>query len=406
MKLPCSIICLLGLIVVGGSFSHVYANDFAGFPEPQADFNAHILEVEQYLGRTQMRQRKSSDVKYNLPFERFADKNATYRGKFFLIHGLNDSPYVFSDVAEELSARGFHVRAILLPGHGNTPEAQLTMSHSRWIRAAREQLNYFKNDTLAHAPANAQTGATVNEDAPMYLGGFSLGGVIATLLALENNDVQGLLLFSPAYKSSMNHLLRWSSIYAKFRPWVFGGMIIEDNPTKYNSIPINGAAQYYKTTKVLAKAWRNRQLSIPALLVASVDDSVVDVDFLRRKFQRGFANNNRRLILYSSTGDNADSPLIQYRNSHFPEARIINQSHQGVLMASQNPLFGSNGSVLVCNGNDWPTFSACLYSDEKHWFGAQHTPSPDGVPVARATYNPDFSYVFEQFDKIFTAPGG
>jgi len=57
--------------------------------------------------------------------------------------------------------------------------------------------------------------------------------------------------------------------------------------------------------------------------------------------------------------------------------------------------------VLVCNGNDWPTFSRCLYSKENHWFGAQHTQSPDNIPVARTTYNPDFDAVFKAFDRVF-----
>lgn len=358
---------------------------FDGFPAPQADFQAHIDEVEDYLLKTQMDQRTASDVKYNLPFELSAQKDAPYRGKFMLFHGLNDSPYVWSDIAPELTKRGFDVRAILLPGHGNTPEAQLDMSYTRWVKSARDHIKFWAVD-----------------DKPLYLGGFSLGGVIATAMSIERGDVEGLLLFSPAYKSSMNHLLRWSSIYSFFKPWIFGGMIIEDNPTKYNSIPVNGATQYYKTTKFLKRIWGRTQLPMPMLMVASTDDSVVDVEHLTGVFKRRFTSEKKQLLLYSNDGSVHPDKNISTRVSAYPKQRILNQSHQSVLMSEDNPLFGRNGSILVCNGNDWETFSGCLYSEEDHWFGAQHTPSPDGVPVARVTYNPDFNTVLEMFDEVFS----
>ncbi|MFT6639618.1 MAG: esterase/lipase [Gammaproteobacteria bacterium] len=367
-------------------FCTIASDKYAGFPAPQANFSSHIIEVKNYLLATQMSQRKPEDVRFNLPFELPASTSAPYRGRFLLFHGLNDSPYVFTDVAAELSVRGFDVRAILLPGHGNSPEAQLSMSYTKWISAAREQLQYWDDQ----------------DSSPLYLGGFSLGGVLATALAIEHGNVEGLLLFSPAYKSSMNHLLRWSSLYAKFKPWMFGGMIIEDNPTKYNSIPINGAAQYYETTQYLKRRWKRKPLEMPVLVVASRDDSVLDIDFLINVFDRKFKSIKKRLLVYDNAPGLTDSAFMQFRSSAYPTLRVLNQSHQSVLMSSQNPLFGENGSVLVCNGNDWPTFSACLYSKEDHWFGAQHTPSPDGIPVARSTYNPDFDTVFSVFDEVFS----
>jgi len=321
-----------------------------GFPSTQKDFQAHIAEVEQYLLSTRMPQRTPSDVQLNLPFSIDAKLSVAYRGRFLLFHGLNDSPYMFTDVAAQLSERGFDVRAVLLPGHGNTPRAQLNVSYRQWLGAAREHLRLWNAD----------------KDSPIFLGGFSMGGVIATILAL-----------------------------------VFGGMIIEDNPVKYNSIPINGAAQYYNLTKLLRRKWRSKKLSIPVLAVASIDDSVVDINFLTTTFNRRFSSSKKRLLIYSNERNTTNTKTIEYRRSMSPEQRIITQSHQGVIISPQNPLFGEQGSVLVCNGNDWPTFSGCLYSEEEHWRGANKTPSPDGVPVARTTFNPDFSGVFEEFDRVF-----
>lgn len=348
--------------------------------------------MRSYLLETQLSQRSAEDVQFNLPFEVLAEEGVPYRGRYLLIHGLNDSPSVWNDWAGVLSSRGYDVRAILLPGHGNTPEAQLHVRYQDWLNTAREQMQLWRQDDVA-----------------FHLGGFSLGSVIATILALEADEasepIDGLLLFSPAYVSSRNHLLRWASLVSRFKPWVFGGMIIEDNPARYNSIPINAAAQYYKTTRHLKRLWGDRALDIPVLMAASLDDSVVDVGRLRGIFQRRFSSTDRRLVLYTNESDTAAAAGEILRSSAHQADRIVNQSHMGVLISPDNPHYGRNGGQLVCNGNEWPVFSACLYYDgDDRWRGAEGTASPDAVPMARTTFNPDFAFLVEQFDEVFSVP--
>lgn len=355
----------------------------SAIPKPTDDFPTYVDTLREYLVATQLPQRSEEAVELNLPFELIANKEELYRGKFLLIHGLNDSPFVWRDIAVKLADRGFDVRAILLPGHGNTPKSQLTISYKDWLKSARLQISLYQE-----------------ADKAFYIGGFSLGGVIATLIATENDAVDGLLLFSPAYRAQRQNLLRWAGIYSKFKPWVFGGMIIEDNPTKYNSIPINGTSQYYKTTRALQRRWPKRAMDIPVLVVASINDSVVDIEYMKRSVAKGFTG-AKRMIVYSNDALKTPMNDTEYRSASYPELRVLNQSHQSVLIAPENPLFGTAQGVLVCNGNEWPVFSACLGYPGQHWYGAQHTPSPDGVPVARTTYNPDIDHVMETFDSIF-----
>ena len=355
------------------------------FPSPHENFDVHRSQVRAYILATQLQHRTESDVEFNLPFELNANDSVPYRGKFLLIHGLNDSPYVWQDMAEEIAKRGFDVRAILLPGHGNTPRTQLNISYRNWVNAARKHMQFY------HEP-----------DKNFYIGGFSLGGVIGTLLAAESDDVDGLVLFSPAFRSRMHHLLRWAGLYSLTKKWAFGQMLIEDNPVKYNSIPINNGSQYYKTTQALKRRWPKKRLNIPVLVVASNSDSVVDIEYMEQSFEYGFIG-NKHMIVYDNerAGQSNAGVGIEYRNSDFEAGRILNQSHQSVLIGPSNPLDGSDGSILVCNGNEYRVFRACLDYDGTHWYGAQHTPSPDGVPVARTTYNPDFDYILEQFDRLF-----
>lgn len=333
--------------------------------------------------RNRMRSRSASDVRLNLPFELPASDRVAYRGKFLLFHGLNDSTYVWADMARELAGRGYDVRAVLLPGHGSHPARMLDISYRAWLRAARAHYALWNVD-----------------DTPIYLGGFSLGGVLATILALENDDVAGLLMFSPAYHSRLNSLLQWSWFYAWYRPWVFGGMILEDNPIKYNSIPVNSGTQYYLTTKYLKDRWRGARLKIPVLMVVTSNDSVVNVEYGRNVFHTRFTNPRNRLLIYDNALQFSAREREVVRASRYPERRILNQSHLSLLNAPANPLFGEAGRILVCNGNEYPVFMACMRATG-HWYGAQHTPSPDGVPVARTTYNPDFEFVIELFERVF-----
>ncbi|MEM6984899.1 MAG: alpha/beta fold hydrolase [Pseudomonadota bacterium] len=350
---------------------------------PEPEFAKHVDKVRAHIATRQLWGRGPLAVELNLPFELAASPDVPYRGKFLLIHGLNDSAYVWRDMAQELTARGFDVRSVLLAGHGSHPENLLEISYEVWLDAAREHYALWNVD-----------------DTPLYIGGFSLGGVLATVLAIENPDTAGLLLISPAYKSKLNSLLRWSWLYNHYQQWVFGGLIIEDNPIKYNSIPINSGTQYYRSTRYLANRMWGKRLNMPVMMVVTDKDSVVNVDHSRKVFHKRLVNPANRLLIYSNDPDwdLRDREIV--RPSHYPERRILNQSHLSLLTSPNNPLFGEAGSVLVCNGNEYPIFMACMRA-RGHWYGAQHTPSPDGVPVARTTYNPDFAYLMALFERVF-----
>lgn len=370
---------------------------------PSEVFARHVERARARLRARSMPSRDPADIALNLPFERTAAPSVPYRGRFLLFHGLNDSPAVWHDFADALVARGYTVRALLFDGHGSTPEEMLEADHVDWIAEARRQLRAWLDE---------------DEAGPVHLGGFSMGGVVATLLALEEPRVAGLLLISPAYRSTLERWLRFAGIYALFRPWVFGGMILEDNPIKYNSIPINSGWQFYSLTRRLARRWRpDDRIDVPTLLVLSTEDSVVDVEHTIGVFRRRFVHPDRHLIVYAPKIGADDSPGTgkayadvareaeaheETRDSRRPELRVLGQSHLSLTNAPSNELFGRDGRILVCNGNEYPVFMACMRSPV-HWYGAQHTPSPDGVPVARTTWNPDWSHVLSRFDEVFDA---
>ena len=139
---------------------------------------------------------------------------------------------------------------------------------------------------------------------------------------------------------------------------------------------------------------------MPVILVATAQDSVIDVDYSRAVYRRRMANSDSRFILYTNDTSIGSRATEIHRPSRHLDLRILNQSHLSLINHSDNPLFGRTRTILVCNGNTPDVFFGCLRSDA-HWFGAQHTPSPDGVAVARTTYNPDYDFLVDQIDLAF-----
>ncbi len=355
------------------------------FPDPVVDFDDHRSAVRTYLSRHRVASdpaKADEEVALNAPFERRADDGVPYRGKFLLFHGLSDSPFIWRDLAAGLGRMGFDVRAVLLPGHGVRPGAMLDVSYEDWLAVARGHLAAWDDGS-----------------APIHLGGFSLGGVIATVLALEAESVDGLLLFAPAWRSEDATILWWSSVVAVARDWAFTGPVL--NPVRYGSVAVNSGVQYYDLTGYLLDLWRGRTLDIPALVVISTEDSVVNADYVRTVFRERLTAPGNRLLIYSAGGTAPRDGREVVRPGARPAARILNQSHMSLMIAPGNPRYGRDGDLVVCNGASESARTACRTAPLL-WHGAWGTPSPDDAPVARTTYNPDFDFILETAATVFT----
>lgn len=354
------------------------------FPAVVADFADYRAAVRAYLDRHRVAVdplRDREEIELNLPFEISAAPAVPYRGRFLLFHGLNDSPFVWRDMATRLSRLGFDVRAPLLPGHGSRPGDMLDVRFEQWLETGRSALRAWRDDGT-----------------PLYLGGFSMGGVVATTLALEEPDISGLLLIAPAFRSSVEDLLRWSSLMALFRDWAFTQP--PGNPVRYDSVATNSGAQFYQLTRYLAQRWGDRTLSIPALMVLTAEDSVVDVAFARKLFGERLSAPQNRLILYSANGNGRAGPREAIRDSRNPGLRILNQSHMSLMIAPDNRRYGVNGDLHICN-DEAHTFPPQCADAPRHWHGAWGTPPPDEFSVARTTYNPDFEFLAGQVAAVF-----
>lgn len=97
-----------------------------------------------------------------------------------LLHGFTGSPWEVRPLGESLAARGFHVYAPRLPGHGLTPEEMLHVSADDWKQAA-----FNAYDGLSRFPQ-------------VYVAGLSMGGLLSVLIAAQR-EVQRIVLMAPVF---------------------------------------------------------------------------------------------------------------------------------------------------------------------------------------------------------------
>lgn len=121
-------------------------------------------------------------------------------GAVLLLHGYNDSPQSMHFLAAALHARGWSVRVPLLPGHGRRLQDWAATRATDWERAAHAELA-----TLQRSHAE------------IAVGGLSMGGALAFVLAAEHPEVRAVVGFAPYLHASLSvELLQFFAPVASF----------------------------------------------------------------------------------------------------------------------------------------------------------------------------------------------
>lgn len=297
------------------------------------------------------------------------------RGGVLLVHGLGDSPWSFHDLAPRLARQGFLVRSVLLPGHGTVPEDMLEVSLEDWRHTVAEQTALLQRDA-----------------GPVYLGGFSTGANLVLDQAYAEPAVAGLLLFSPAFRSSVP--FGWATLLLRHvKPWLLEpGTETESIPMRYANMPTNGFAQYHRSSVLARERLASGRFDKPALVVLAASDSVVDTAHALDTFQTRFSHPQSRLIWYGARPARAlGDERILSQSDALPDWRISQFSHMGVLFSPDNPLYGRHGMYRLCrNGPDDQATATCRQGGEP-WFSDWGYSEP-GKVHARLTFNPYFDW--------------
>ncbi|QOL13713.1 alpha/beta hydrolase [Dickeya dianthicola] len=343
-------------------------------PLGQPSFDAYQQQTEQWV--RQHRAFQSDDLRQELSWNTPQETRPAGhpRKGVLLIHGLGDAPGTFSDVAPALAQQGYLVRTVLLAGHGTRPEDMIPVSLDDWRQVVAEQARLLQHD--------------VDE---VYLGGFSTGANLALEYALDHPEIRGLALFSPAIRSNATFDFL-TPLIAPFRDWLRAPRpgAPAQLATRYLRVPTNGLAQYYLSSLAVRRLLWRHDYDRPVLMVVAEHDSVLDTSYLRQVFRSHFTHPASRLVWYGQP-DRAITSRERVRADRLPEWRISQFSHMSVLFSPDNPLYGSNGSVLLCgNGPASPTGEQCR--DRRRLWYSDWGYQEEGKTYVRLTFNPYFDW--------------
>ena len=230
-----------------------------------------------------------------------------------LLHGLTDSPYSQRHIAQFYRDRGFVAVVPRMPAHGTVPAALTDVEWDSWVAATR----------LAVREARRRTDAS----APLHLVGFSNGGALALIHALDSlgdpklHRPDRLILLSPmvgitsfARFAGLAALPAYLPAFAK-AAWL--GVVPEFNPFKYNSFPVNGATQTHRLTRVLqeriARYGREGKLKElpPILTFQSVMDFTVSTRAILQALYAHLPANGSELVLFDVNRSVKFGPLLR-----------------------------------------------------------------------------------------------
>lgn len=339
----------------------------------QPSFDDYLAETESWLSQNRafISEDKSAELEMNMPFQMGDPKSDKAA---LLVHGLGDSPFSFRDIAASLVSQGFYVQALLLPGHGSNPHHMELATYSDW-----------------QLLVDHYAGMLTQQYDEVWLGGFSTGGNLVTINAIDQSEDQreiaGLLLFSPGFQTLTPNLEKLTPIAALFTD---GWWAEEDNLAKYSSAPISSALAYSESAKVLRNKLKGVELKIPTLMVAAEADSVIDAKALSNYFQQNFTHPRSQMVWYGSEELVADIEKVQTYNMVHPELKISTASHMSLLFAPENHYYGQYGEKIICENSFSESDREACKQGEPVWFSAWGYTESDKIH-ARLTWNPYYN---------------
>lgn len=346
----------------------------------QANFQAYVSETKRWLesNRLFMTEDKQAELDMVLPKE-YVPKQPNGQG-VLLVHGLGDSPYSFVDVATHLAEKGYLVRTVLLPGHASKVGDLQLPTLQDWQGVVHHHISLLKQNTDS-----------------IWLGGYSTGANLVTAEALNDDSVNGLLLFSPALQPH-SEVVKYAKLASYFVTWA--DQDPEDNPLRYNSLPMNAAAVYYQTSSVVREALADQTYNKPVFMLMSEGDKVVSTQFAIDTFSHKMPNPSGHIV-WQGENKIAEPRSTQF-SMYLPKQRISNGSHMGLLFSPNNPNYGVNGSNIICSNGQGEEKEAQCQSGENIWYSAWGYTEPNKVH-ARLTYNPYFEQSMKIMDRVMAS---
>lgn len=395
LKLLAALVVIVSLLSCSSTPRHaLYERSKSHFSGTgYSSFTAYTRATRNWLteNRVAVSDDLNIEIAMNMPFsvspagnETSYQTAASHTKGILLVHGLGDSPWSFSDLAQSFADKGFHVRTILLSGHGTRPADLLNARAEDWQTQVSEQVALLKQE--------------VDE---VSLGGFSTGANLVTAYAVDDPDIRSLYLFSPAFKSDEPFDFM-TPIAASFKDWLYLPDAAKvTNKVRYSTVPLNGFAQYYHTSAAALEKIKDSGFDRPVFIATSQADSVVDVDETLTLFHKYFTHAGSRLAWFGDKPATADDRVSVFAG-RVPEHRISNFSHMGLLFSTSNPYYGQRSSYRMCQNGQTDEARVLCERGQSVWYSAWGYQEDDKVH-ARLTFNPYYSEMVSLLETVIKA---
>ncbi len=181
-----------------------------------------------------------------------------------LVHGFTGAPPEMRLLGEAMAERGWRVSAPRLPGHGTHPDDLNNRTWSEWVEEADR----------AH-------GELTRDCETVFVGGLSMGALVALELAVRHPEIAGLMAYSPALwvSTRLIHLTPLLGRLVRTWPKPASDLVdpdAEDRGWCYARRPIAASAQLLALQKrVRGGLGRVHQ---PLLIVQSEGDATIRRD--------------------------------------------------------------------------------------------------------------------------------
>jgi len=377
-------------------FSTKVSNGNLAFPEYIAQTRATLAKVRSGNGAVDMERAINGNSPFELKPAESCPKgqNKPYRRGILLTHGLTDSPYSMHSLASFFQENCFRVMVILLPGHGTQPGDLLDVTWQDWA-----EMEAYGTNKLS---------AEVEE---VFLGGYSTGGALSIYQSLMDSRVRGLFLFSPALKVSPKAALaNLHKIYSWLFPrekWI--DIKPDKDIYKYESFPMNAAAQIYELTQELQDKLDGHPVKIPVFAAASEQDITVSTS-ATLNFMEKAPNPANKLVLYTTNGNQVapgrSAEKLERVNSVFPEWRILSAAHTAITLPLEDPHYGIMGEYVNCLhylSDEAQKYNDCISNPEQAYWGELTDANLKAGNLRRLMANPNFPQLKTSMKKFIDA---
>jgi len=195
-------------------------------------------------------------------------------------------------MGEYLAARGLTVCGVRLPGHGTTPEELARTRRGEWIAACETGLRELR--------ARCEI---------LFVGGLSLGSLLALWLGAHHDDLAGLILMAPAVKVRdwRMRLTPIARYFMKYSPVDHTAESDLSDPEALNRVwcydtrPVAAAAEVYALQRWVRRALS--RITQPVLIFQGRNDGDLSPDAAQITYDR-IGSTDKTLIWLENSGHN------------------------------------------------------------------------------------------------------